>query len=87
MSDRGRRKPREMSLIESSPPYEPSHPATASMSTEMQQRAPAIVRIVHAVSQAKYLRFSLMIRKMYEFFNDKNGMNKFGFSLSLVKLV
>jgi len=28
-----------MSLVESSPRYEPSHPATASMSTEMQQRA------------------------------------------------
>jgi hypothetical protein len=28
--------PREMSLVLSSPPYEPSHPATASMSTEMQ---------------------------------------------------
>ena len=33
-------RPREMSLVESSPPYEPSQPATASMSTEMQQRAP-----------------------------------------------
>jgi hypothetical protein len=28
--------PREMSLVLSSPPYEPSHPATASMSTEIQ---------------------------------------------------
>jgi hypothetical protein len=28
--------PREMSLVLSSPPYEPSQPATASMSTEMQ---------------------------------------------------
>lgn len=32
--------PRDMSLVESSPPYEPSHPATASMSTEMHVRTP-----------------------------------------------
>lgn len=35
--------PREISLVESSPPYEPSQPATASMSTEIQQRAPDLV--------------------------------------------
>lgn len=35
--------PLDMSLVESSPPYEPSHPATASMSTDMQQSASTIV--------------------------------------------
>lgn len=35
--------PLEISLVESSPPYEPSHPATASMSTDMQQSASANV--------------------------------------------
>ena len=37
--------PLEISLVESSPPYEPSHPAMASMSTEIQQRASASVSI------------------------------------------
>ncbi len=36
----GFHRPLEMSLVESSPPYEPSQPATASISTDMQQRAP-----------------------------------------------
>ena len=35
--------PLEISLVESSPPYDPSQPATASMSTDMQQSASAIV--------------------------------------------
>src|SRR5438132_12892157 len=36
--------PREMSSGESSPPYEPSHPATASTSTPMQQKISFAIR-------------------------------------------
>ena len=35
--------PREISLVESWPPYEPSQPATASISTDMQHNASARV--------------------------------------------
>ena len=39
------RLPLEISLVESSPPYEPSHPATASISTEIQHRASVAVSV------------------------------------------
>ena len=54
---RGTGVPLEISLVESSPPYEPSQPATASISTEKQQSAPDIVSgfIIHWKTTSTFL--------------------------------
>ena len=56
-------RPREMSLAESSPPYEPSQPATASMSTPYEQRIRfgILVKLSRVCDWSRYVEGLMMM--------------------------